>query len=370
MNFCQRFRHGNVIIHGFLKSRGPLTLLHALKLGHKFLDAAVPHSGLGERSLGVFEHGTVVRGAQVVAQLYWADNLQHVGDREHVAQGLRHFLTGHGDPVVVHPVVGKLVTSCMGLGNLVLVVRELQIEAAAVNIKLAAQVVGGHSRALQVPAGAAPTPRGGPGRLARLGGLPQRKILRAALTFGFRLALLHILDAITGQRTVIRTFGDIPCGDVEINRAGGVFSCGATRHGRRIAGVDKPRHVLHHLRDKARRARLHRGWEHTEGVVGLGELALVGGYPLPPRAVVFCGLGQNLVINVRHIAHECHVIALGQKPTAQNVEGHAGAQVADMRLGLWGGTTQINRGMAGTNRLKVTLGAGGGVKNAQSTHSA
>ena len=64
--------------------------------------------------------------------------------------------------------------------------REHQIGAAAVNVKPFAQQAQAHSHALNVPAGAPGHPRRIPRRLARLGCLPQREILRAAL------ALVHL----------------------------------------------------------------------------------------------------------------------------------------------------------------------------------
>ena len=135
------------------------------------------------------------------------------------------------------------------------------------------------------------------------------------------------------------------------------------------AGIDKPLHVLDHLGDKARRARLHGRRENAEQVIGLGELALVGGHPLPPGAIILGGLGKDLVIDIGDIAHERDVIALREQPAAQDVESHAGAQVADVRLRLRGGATQVDGGVAGANRLEVALAAGGCVKNAQSTHA-
>jgi len=48
---------------------------------------------------------------------------------------------------------------------------------------------------------------------------------------------------------------------------------------------------------------------------------------------------------------------LGEQPAAQDVEGDAGAQVPDVRLGLRGGAAQIDGGVAGANRLEIALAA-------------
>ena len=67
----------------------------------------------------------------------------------------------------------------MGLGLLILMVREAQVNAAAVDVESVAQVASAHGRALQVPAGAAASPGGVPGgvgRFAWFSGFPQGKV--------------------------------------------------------------------------------------------------------------------------------------------------------------------------------------------------
>ena len=228
------------------------------------------------------------------------------------------------------------------------------------DIEIRAQVIGGHGRALQVPARAAVAPRGRPAGLARLRGLPQGKVLGATLGGILAFALLHFLYLVAGQRTVIRSFGLGPGGDIEVDGAvGGVGK----------AGVDKPLHIVDHLGDKAGRARLYRRRDDAQGVIGLSELALIRRHPLPPGAIILGRLGEDLVINIGDVAHQGYVIALGEQPAAQDVEGDAGAQVPDVRLGLRGGAAQIDGSVAGANRLEIALAAGGCVINAQSTHA-
>ena len=77
-----------------------------------------------------------------------------------------------------------------GLRDLVLVVRELQIHAAAVDVEMRAQQRRRHGRALDVPARAPRPPGRIPRRLAGLGVLPEHEIQRIAL------GLIH-LDART-----------------------------------------------------------------------------------------------------------------------------------------------------------------------------
>jgi hypothetical protein len=87
--------------------------------------------------------------------------------REEVAERLRHLLVVDAHEAVVHPHVGEAVAGgAAGLRDLVLVVRELEVHAAAVDVEMRAEQRGGHRRALDVPAGPArarASPTGSPG---------------------------------------------------------------------------------------------------------------------------------------------------------------------------------------------------------------
>ena len=83
------------------------------------------------------------------------------------------------------------------LGRLVLMVREGQVRAAAVDLEVQAEQLLGHRRALDVPAGTAATPGRIPGGvLAGLLRLPQREVERIALAVGalLALALIEVLE--------------------------------------------------------------------------------------------------------------------------------------------------------------------------------
>src|SRR5205823_1741951 len=98
----------------------------------------------------------------------------------------------------------ELVAGADGLGDLVLVVREDEVQPAAVNVEGGAEISGGHGRALEVPAGPAASPGRRPGRLAGLGPLPQGEVARIALA---ALALgvagrVHGVQLLPGQGAV------------------------------------------------------------------------------------------------------------------------------------------------------------------------
>ena len=92
----------------------------------------------------------------------------------------------------------------LGLGDLVLVVREDQIGAAAVDVERLAEVAVRHRRALDVPARTPRAPGARPRRLARLRRLPQREVERALLLLvdldaGARLQVVDALARRAGR---------------------------------------------------------------------------------------------------------------------------------------------------------------------------
>ena len=137
-----------------------------------------------------------------------------------------------------------------GLGLLVLVVREAQVDAAAVDVEAAAEVLQRHRRALDVPAGPSRAPRRGPGRRLRLGlllpALPEGEVARVALAARVGvLRRLHVVDALVGQLAVRR-----PGAHVEVHVARAVLG------GVGVAPRDQPLDQLEHLRDVPGRGRL------------------------------------------------------------------------------------------------------------------
>ncbi len=98
----------------------------------------------------------------------------------------------------MHPVACKwLARHTLGLGDLILVMWEHKITAAAMNIDLLAQMLEVHGRALNMPARSPRSPRAIPEWLAGFGTLPQRKICRMflALIQADAIASNHIVQA-------------------------------------------------------------------------------------------------------------------------------------------------------------------------------
>ena len=102
----------------------------------------------------------------------------------------------------MHPDARELVPERRRLRELVLVVREDEIEAAAVDLERVAEGVLGHRRALDVPAGAAAAPRRVPcGVLARLVRLPEREVAGILLE-RIRLLLLDLVGTLPREPAV------------------------------------------------------------------------------------------------------------------------------------------------------------------------
>ena len=128
--------------------------------------------------------------------------LQHVADREEVAQALGHLLVVDVEKTVVQPVIDMAMPErALALGDLVLVMRELQVHAATVDVEALAQQRATHRRALDVPARAARaivSVETGVTRLVGFGGLPEHKVQRVVLAAGHRdpLASAQLIDAL------------------------------------------------------------------------------------------------------------------------------------------------------------------------------
>ena len=84
------------------------------------------------------------------------------------------------NPLCIHR-CAKPASVAARLRDLVLVMRELQVHAAGVNVEVRAEQLVGHRGAFDVPARAALAPRRGPMWLTRLRLLPQHEVERIAL---------------------------------------------------------------------------------------------------------------------------------------------------------------------------------------------
>mmetsp|Transcript_25848 Transcript_25848/g.74788 ORF Transcript_25848/g.74788 Transcript_25848/m.74788 type:complete len:521 (-) Transcript_25848:1687-3249(-) len=140
--------------------------------------AALEVGGGGHAVLRVLHRLVVLLEEEEEAELARRVGLERLADGDEVLEALRHLEPVDGQVARVPKVVARLaaVVVRLDLRHLVLVVRELEVDPARVDVHLAAQQVGHHRRALDVPPRPPLPPRGRPRRLARLGRLPERKV--------------------------------------------------------------------------------------------------------------------------------------------------------------------------------------------------
>ena len=137
---------------------------------HRLLQALV-----GER-----DRLPVVAAGEVQDERLAADLVEHLAEPADVADGLGHLRVGELQHPVVHPHAGeRLAAPGQRLRRLVLVVREDEVDPAAVDVEVHAQVLLGHRGALDVPAGAARRPTASPRWCPRPPWWPSRARSRA-----------------------------------------------------------------------------------------------------------------------------------------------------------------------------------------------
>src|SRR6185436_10829654 len=100
-----------------------------------------------------------------------------------IAEAFRHFLGAHVDEAIVHPISRQRLAPmrAAALGDLILMVRENEVEAAAVDVDRLAQMLADHRRTFDVPAGPAAAPWAVPADHALVAWLPQHEVCGIAL---------------------------------------------------------------------------------------------------------------------------------------------------------------------------------------------
>ena len=193
----------------------------------------------------------------------------------------------------MHPQAGEAAAreGAAALGALVLVVREQQVGAAAMDVEIGAEIAPRHCAALDVPTRAAAAPRTLPARQLGRRGLPQHEVARIALVVGdlYSGAGEQLLRVAPRQRAVARVRGD---GEQHV--AGGRVG---------MAAGDQPLDHFDHLGDVRGRARLDVGRQDVEcGEVGL-EVRVGARGQARDRLAQSRGAGVDLVVDIGDVAH-------------------------------------------------------------------
>ncbi len=282
--------------------------------------------------------------------------LQHLVQQQEVVQRLRHLLglagLGVGDlqHAGVHPVIREgAVAGALGLGALILVVREHQVGTAAVDVEGQPQVLLGHGRALDVPARAPVAPGRGPRRLAGLRRLPQGEIELVALAVFQSLAVgpqlavtaLSLVHIAAGQLAVAGV-----AAHVEVHVAVGLVG---------VPALDEALDERDHGADFLGGLRADVGVLHPGRVHVLDEQARVLLGHLGGAAPLFPGPLDDLVVHVGHVLHEGDVEAAPGQIAADHVEGDEGSRVADVDAVVHRGPAHVHGYLPRLHRLELHL---------------
>ena len=318
----------------------------------ELVDAGEGGAGGGEGVEGEVERLPVVAAEEHVADLAAGVALgEQVAQREEVAGALGHLLAVHAQVRAVHPELHeRLAGGALGLGDLVLVVREEVVDAAGVDVERLAEVLRAHRGALDVPAGAAGAPRGVP--------------LHVAVVLVPRLPQREVADVVLGVLVVGDADRGAHAGAVEVRELAVV---GVLRDGEvdrpvgRLVGVallEELPDESDHLRDVVRRGRVDRGAFDAERVEVLEERFLVGRRVVAQRDAGLARAADRLVVHVREVHDVRDLEPRVFERAAQQVLEHVGAEVADVGEVVDRGAAGVHPDRAGDERLQRFDAAG------------
>ncbi len=223
----------------------------------------------------------------------------------------------------MHPVVHErcLPGRGFGEGDLGLVVREDQVDAAPVDVVARSEQAGRDGGVLDVPARAPGAPGAVPLRLPGGRGLPDHEIFRARLrgSASSRAPGTERLDLLAGEAAVGGVLGD---GVVHRAVVGGV--------GHSL--LDERPDLLDDLGDEIRRVRIVVDRTDPEPLHGseVGKEVAVG--EAEGVLLLFSRPGDDLVVEVRHVLDVEHAIAPAAKGAGDGVEDDERAAVPHVRL--------------------------------------
>jgi hypothetical protein len=281
--------------------------------------------------------------------------LEDVADGEEVAERLRHLLVVDLHEAVVQPItheaggaVGE--QRAVALGDLVLVMRELQIGAAAVDVELPPEQVGRHRRALDMPARATAAERRRPAhllRLFRLGRLPQHEVEGIQFAAGHRhpLAGTQVVERLAAEAPVA---GELAHGEDHVAVFGRVGVAVV------LQALDHSQHLRHILGG----ARFGVGTCNAERrLVLMHRLDETAGQRRD-RLAVLHGSTDDLVLDVGDVANVGHAIAAGPQPALDRIEGDEHAGVAHMAIVVDRHAADVHANLPGLQRDEGFLAAG------------
>ena len=255
---------------------------------------------------------------------------------------------------VVHPVPReRLARAAFRLGQLVFVMREHQVESAAMNVKCFAQIFHAHGRALDMPAGAARSPGAVPGGFARLRFFPQREVGGVPLAVvGFDSRPRHdFRNAAVAEGPVIFVSGDVEI-NVSFERVGKAL-------------VDQPANHVEHFRNVLGRIRkqIDRIDPHRLEIIEVVLRHLAG--QLFDSRLPLCGTHDQLVVDVGDVDHKLDGISQIREVPLHGIEDDRSHHVPDVRRFVNRRPAQVHPDVAGNDRLKFFFLTSKGVIDAK-----
>ena len=265
----------------------------------------------------------------------------------------------------MHPVFAPGMAEIgLGLGDLVGVVGEGVVDAAAVDVQILAQILHGNAGALDVPAGITHAPGGVPleGLILELGlGEPEDEVVLVALVG----VLLHALPDAHGQILLVMVVEHIivlQLGGVKIHVAAGQIGVpGVDQFGNHLnIGIDHAGGGLDHVRifDVQLFAVVKKGFGIKPGDLHDGLVLPLG--PLEHLILAGVGVGGQ-VPYVGDVHHPRYVVAVVTQEFFQHILHDIAAQIADVGEVIDGGAAGIHRHPAGLMGDKVLLFMAGGI---------
>ena len=253
-----------------------------------------------------------------------------------VAQRLVHVGAAHLEHAVVHPDPGELPARPAGLRQLVLVVREDQVEAPSVDLEHRTEERLRHRRALDVPA-RAPRPPGGipEGVLVGLVPLPEREV-PGVLLAGVGLLLLDLVGPLPREPPVLGEPAD-PEVDVTLGLVGEAPGEELLDQRDLLAdGLGCPRLDVRPSKAEA------------VGVLDVPGSRLGGQLGAVPG-----GRLVDLVVDVGDVLDEGNLVAGFDEPPAEPRRDDKGPRVADVDPPVDGRAAEVHADRAGGRRQRI-----------------
>ena len=271
--------------------------------------------------------------------------LLDLADREEIAQRLGHLAVVDIQERVVQPVVGKRnAVAALGLGDLILMMREDQVFSACVDVYGVPKIMLCHDGALDVPAGSSVAPRRFPVRLSFLLRLPENKIQRIFLLVlaGYQQAPAagsQVIQILVGQFSVF------------FKLSGTEINCSVLLI--RIVFRDQIRDHRDHAADLFRRAGMCGSGTHIHVfhvLLALFDITL--GYFLSGDPFLD-GFLDDLVVHVGKVRYIVDLIALMLQIAAQGIEHDHRTRVSDMNKIIYRRSADIDGNLARDDRYEL-----------------